>query len=136
MPDKKVPGRWLNTCPVDLGELYLHVNLALLNTRAVHSYYSALSNAIIRDINSTKAILYPFLTPNFKSMDVSILPMMILTTLLLYMRLIAQHSLGVRHIYPVWRLAIHGCRCPLLLLLLIVAVLVPASKMYLLYWIT
>ena len=37
IPDEKVPGRWLTNCLVDLGELSLRTNWALLSLRAVHS---------------------------------------------------------------------------------------------------
>ena len=94
IPDEKVLGRWLTNCPVDLGELYLHANQALLSSRAVHSSSSVLAKAIIKNRNSTGAMLYLCLTPNLNSMDVSNLPMMSLTVLLLYMSLIAECSLG------------------------------------------
>ena len=45
-------------------------------------------------------MMYPCLTQNLKSMDVSILPMMILTALLFYMRLIAEHSIGGVPYFP------------------------------------
>ena len=99
IPDEKVPGRWLTNCPFDLGELSFHENWALLSPRAVHSSSSISEKAIIKNINSTGAIMSPCLTPTLKAMDVSILPMMSLTTLLLYMRLIAEHSLGTIALY-------------------------------------
>ena len=94
MPDKKVPGRWLTDCPVDLGELYLHENWSLLSPMSVHSYYSVLATAVIKNRNSTGAMLSPCLTTTLKSMYVSTLTMMRLTMLLLYMRLIAERSIG------------------------------------------
>ena len=87
-------GRWLTHCPVDLGELYLRVNWALLNPRAVQLSSSVSLKYIIRNRNTTRAMLSPCLTPTLKSMVVSILPMMSLTILLLYIRLISEHSLG------------------------------------------
>ena len=63
VPYKKVPVRWINNCPVDLGELSLCENWALLNPRAVHLSSSVSDNAIIRNRNSTRAMLYPCLTP-------------------------------------------------------------------------
>ena len=89
----KVPGKWITSCPVDLGELSLCANWAFLSTRAVHSSSSFSEKAIIRKRNSIGAMLSPCLTPTLKLMDVSILPMMSLTMLLLYMRLIAEHSI-------------------------------------------
>ena len=94
IPDDKVPGLWLTNCPVDLGKLYLHANWDLISTRAVHSSSSVLEKSTIKNINITGAMLSPCLTPTFKSMDVSTLPMMRLHMLLLYMRLIAERSLG------------------------------------------
>ena len=94
IPDEKVPGRWLTNCPVDLGELSLRGNWALLIPRAVHSYSSVLAKAVIKNRNSTGDMLSPCLTPNLNSIDVSTFLMMSLTILLSYMRLIAEHSLG------------------------------------------
>ena len=103
IPDKKVPGRWLTNCPVNLGELSMRANWDLLSPRAVHSSSSILAKAIIKNINSTGAMLSPCLTPTLNSMDVSTFPMMSLTKLLSYMRSVAERSLGVRHIFLVWR---------------------------------
>ena len=96
----KVPGRWLTNCLVDLGELSLHENWDLLSPMSVHSYYSVLAKAIIKNRNSTGAMLSPCLTTTFKSMDVSTFPMMSLTIILLYMCLIAEHSLGGAPYFP------------------------------------
>ena len=93
IPDEKVPGWWLTNCPVDLGELYLRTNWALLIPRAVHSSSSVLTKAIIKNRNITGAMLSPCLTPTLNSMDISTFPMMRLTILLSYMRLIAERSL-------------------------------------------
>ena len=94
IPDKKVPGRWLTNCPVDLGELSLRANWALLSPRAVHLSSSVLAKAIIKNRNSCGDMLSLYLTPTLNSMDVSNFPMIILTILLLHMHLIAEHSLG------------------------------------------
>ena len=40
MSDVKVPGLWITSCPVDLGELSLHTNWALISPRTVQSSYS------------------------------------------------------------------------------------------------
>ena len=100
VPDKKLPGWWLTNCPVDLGELSLRENWDVLSPRAVHVASSDLAKAIIKNRNSTRAIISPCLTPTFKSMDVSTLPMIILTMLLLYMHLIVEHSLGGAPYFP------------------------------------
>ena len=92
--DVKVTGRWLTSCLVDLGELSLHANWYFLGPRAVHLSSIFLVNAIIRNRNSTGAMLSPFFTLTLKSMDVSIFPMMILTTILSYVYFIYDHSLG------------------------------------------
>ena len=100
IPEKKVPGRWITNCRVDLGELSLRENWALLSPRAVHLSSSVLAKAIIKNRDSTGAMLYSCLTPTLKSMDVSNLMMMILTMILLYMRLIAECSLGGAPYFP------------------------------------
>ena len=94
VPDVKVMGWLLTNFLVDIGDLSLRANWALINPRSFHLSSRILEKAIIRNRNSTVAMLSPFLTPTLKSMDVSIFPMMILTKLLLYMRLIPEHSLG------------------------------------------
>ena len=99
-PDEKVPGRWLTNCLVDLGELYLRANWALLSPRAVHLSSSVSEKAIINNRNSTGAMLSPCLTPNFNSMDVSTFPMMSLTIPLSYIRLIAEHIHGGAPYFP------------------------------------
>ena len=99
-------GWWLNGCPVDLGELYLHENWDFLSPRAVHLYYSVPLKDIISNINSTGSMLYPCLVPTLKSMDVSILPMMRLTMLFSYMCLISEHSLGGAPYFPIMAMSI------------------------------
>ena len=94
MKNEKVPYWWLNNCLVDLGELSLRENRALHNPRDIHSSSSVSAKDIIRNRNRTRAMLYHCLTPTLKSMYVSILPMTSLTTIFLYMRLIAKYSLG------------------------------------------
>ena len=100
VPDVKVPGKGLTICLVDLDELSLCANWALLSPRYVQSYYSVLVKAITRNRNSTEDMLSPCLTPTLKSMDVSTLPMMSLTTIFSYMRLIAERSLGGAPYFP------------------------------------
>ena len=100
IPDDKMLGRWLTNCLVDLGELSLRTNWALRIPRAVHSSSIVLAKAIIKNINSTGDMLSPCLTPTLKSMDISTLPMMIWTMILLYMRLIAEHSLWGAPYFP------------------------------------
>ena len=92
--DEKVPVQWLTNCPVDIGELSLRANWALLSPRAAHSSSSVSAKAIIKNRNSTGAILSPYLTPTLNSTDVSTFPKTNLTIILSYMRLIADHSLG------------------------------------------
>ena len=94
IPDEKMLDWWLTNCPGDLGELSLRVNWYLLGPRDVHSSYSVSAKAIIKKRNSTGVMLYPCLTPTFKSMDVSTLSLMSLTMLFPYMRLIADHIIG------------------------------------------
>ena len=53
IPDEKVLGQWLTNVPVDIGELSLCKNWALLILRAVHSSSSVLEKAIIKNRNST-----------------------------------------------------------------------------------
>ena len=62
--------------------------------------YIILEKDIIKNRNSNGAMLSPCLTPTLKSMDVSTLPMMILTLILLYMRLIADHNLRGKPYFP------------------------------------
>ena len=100
IPDKKVPDQWLTNCPVDIGEFSLRTSWDLLSPRAVHLSYSVLAKSIIKNINSTGAMLYPFLTPTLNSMDVSTFTMMSLTIISSYMRLIADRSLGGAPYFP------------------------------------
>ena len=90
----KAPSWWLTSCPVDLGELYFHANWYLLSPREVYSFYSVSEKNTTRNRNSTGSMLSPCLTTTLKLMDVSIFPMMNLTTLLSYMHLIYDYSLG------------------------------------------
>ena len=100
IPDEKIPGQWLTDCPVDLGELSLSANWDSLSPRDVHSSSSIPTKAIIKKINRTGAILSPCLIPTLNSLDVSTFPMMRLTILLSYMRLIAEHILGGAQYFP------------------------------------
>ena len=95
MPDVKVPGLLITSCPVGLSDLYLRENWSFLSPRSVHLSSSVLENTIIRNRNRTGYIILPCLAPTLKSMDFSIFTMMILNTLLLYICLVAEHSLGV-----------------------------------------
>ena len=61
---------------------------------------SVSAKAIIKNRNSTGAMLSPCLTPTLNSMDVSTLPMMSLTKLLSYMHLIAERSIGGAPYFP------------------------------------
>ena len=96
----KVQGQWLNNCLVEIGELSLRANWSLLNPIAVHSSSSVLAKDIIRNRNRTGAILSPCLTTTLKSIVVSFLIMMSLTTLLSYMHLMAEHGLGGAPYFP------------------------------------
>ena len=49
VPDEKVMGWWLTNCTVDIGELSLCANYALLNPRAVRSYSSVSAKAKYMD---------------------------------------------------------------------------------------
>ena len=100
IPDEKVLGRWLTNCPVDLGELSLRKNWALLSPRAIHSSSIVSTKSIIKNINITGAILSPCLTPTLNSIDVSTFSMMILTILLSYIHLITDRSLGGAPYFP------------------------------------
>ena len=72
----------------------MRANWYLLNPRAVHLSSSVLAKAIIRNRNINGDMLSTCLTPTLKSMNVSTLPMMSLPTLLSYVCLISEHSLG------------------------------------------
>ena len=103
MQDIKLPGLWLTIFPVNLGGLSLRENWDFLNPRDVHSFSSDLAKAIIRNRKITGDVLSTCLTPTLKSMDVSILPMMIFTIIFSYVHFISEHSMGVRYIFPVWK---------------------------------
>ena len=77
IPDEKVPGRWITTFPVGLGEYSLRENWSLLSRRAFHLSSSVLAKAINKKRNGTGSILSPCFTPTLRSMGVSTLPMMI-----------------------------------------------------------
>ena len=100
IPDDKVPVQWLTNFPVNLGGLSLRENWSLLSPRAVHLPSSVSEKAIIKKRNSTGAMLSPCFTPTFKSMDVSTLPMVSFTILLVYMCLIAECSIGGAPYFP------------------------------------
>ena len=63
VPYEKVPGMWLTNSPVDLGGLSLRANWYLLSPRAFHSSSSVSAKAIIKNRNSTGAVMSPCLTP-------------------------------------------------------------------------
>ena len=109
--DVKVPGWWLTIFPVDHSGLSLRTNWSLINPRAVHSSSRFLAKDIIRNRNNTRAMLYPCLTPNLKSIYVSILPMTILTiffcTCVWFMSIVFVGS----HISRLWLWVVHGWRC-------------------------
>ena len=98
--EDKLPGWWITNFPVDRGELYLRANWYLFSPRAVHLYSSVSAKAIIKNRNSTWAMLSPCFKPTLNSMDVSTFPMMSLTILLAYMCLIPEHSLGGAPYFP------------------------------------
>ena len=100
MPEEKVPGLWIVNFPVDIGELSLHESWDLLSPRAIYLSSSVSEKSIIKNSNCTGHMLCLCLTPTLKSMDISTLPMMGLNILLLYMRLIAEHSLGGAPYFP------------------------------------
>ena len=96
----KVLGRWLTSCPVDLGEFSLRANWDFLSPRAVHSSSSVLEKSVITNRNRTESIMSPCFTPTLKSIYVSILTMMSFNTPLLNMRLIAENILGGGPYFP------------------------------------
>ena len=100
VPDVKVPGWWRTNCLVNIFKLSLHANWVLIDPRAVHLSSSVSDKVIIRNKNSTGAMMSPCLIPTLKSMDVSILPVMSLITLFSYVRLMAEHSLGGVRYFP------------------------------------
>ena len=57
VPDVKVLCWWLARCPDDIGELSLCENCALLSPREVHPFSNVLTKSIIRNMNSTGAML-------------------------------------------------------------------------------
>ena len=95
-----MPGWLLINCPVDLGELSLRENWALISPRDVPLSSSVSNKAIIKKRNSNGDMLSPCLTPTLNSMNVSNLPTTSLTMLLLYMLLIADNSLGGAPNFP------------------------------------
>ena len=100
--DKKMTARCLIFCLVELDEVSLCENWDLVNPRTIHFSFSVLAKAIVNNINSTGSMMFPCLTPTLKSIYVSILMMMSLTTLLSYMSLIVDHSVGGTPYFPVW----------------------------------
>ena len=61
--DEKVLCQWLTNYPVDLGEFSMLANWTLLSSRDVHLSSSVLVKAIIKNRNSTGAMLSPCFTP-------------------------------------------------------------------------
>ena len=78
----------------------MRANWALLSPRVVHSSSNVSAKAIIKNRNSNGDMLSPCLTPTLNSMDVSNFPIMSLTTLFSYMRLIDERSLGGAPYFP------------------------------------
>ena len=66
----KVTGWWITSFPVDLGELSLCENWALLITMAVHLSSSVTKKYIIRGENRNDSILSLCLAPTLNSMNV------------------------------------------------------------------
>ena len=59
-----------------------------------HSASTVSANAIMRKSKSTGATMSHFFTPTSKVIEVSILPIINLTLLLMHIHLIAEHSFG------------------------------------------
>ena len=73
VPHVKVPVWLLTSCLVGIGELSLRENWSLLSPRAVHSYYSVLAKAIIKNGNSIGDMMSTCLKPTLNSKHFSTL---------------------------------------------------------------
>ena len=94
VPCEKFFAGWLVIRPADCGELLCRLNYIFCMLCLSHSALTVSSKAIMRKRKSTGATLSPCFTPTSKVIEVSILPIINLALLLLYIRLIAEHSFG------------------------------------------
>ena len=87
-------GLWLTIRPLERGELLCLENVTLLSPFLVLYFYKVWENAMTKNRKRTGAMLYTCLTTTLKGMDVSIFPIISLTTLFLYIVLIAEKKRG------------------------------------------
>ena len=80
-PELKDFGLWLTILPVERGELLCLDNVAFVRPSLVHYFSNLSANAMMRNMNITGSMMYPCLTPTLKGMEVSIFPIISLTTL-------------------------------------------------------
>ena len=93
-PELKDFGLWLKIWLVERGELLCLENVDFVSPLLVHYFSKVSANAMIIYRKRTGATLSPCLTPTLKGMDVSKFSIISLTTLFLYILLIAQQKRG------------------------------------------
>ena len=93
-PELKDFGLWLKIWPVERGKLLCLENVAFVRPFFVHSFYDVLKHSMMRNMNRTGYMLSPFLAPNLKGIGVSMFPIISLTTLVLYILLVAEKNQG------------------------------------------
>ena len=93
-PALKDFGLWLRIWTEERVELLCLENLSFVSPFLVHYFSYVSSNSMIRNRNRTGDMLYPWLTPTLKGMEVSIFPIISLTTLFLYTILFIKNIMG------------------------------------------
>ena len=94
-PELKDFGLWLIIWPVERGELLCFDHVDFVSPFLVHYFSNVLANGIIRNRKRTGDMLYFFLNPTLKGMEVSIFPIISLTALFSYFLLFAEQKGGV-----------------------------------------
>ena len=88
-PELKGFGLCKTICLVEIGELLCLYNVTFVSPFLVHSLSIISKNYMIRNKEITEAMFSNCLNPTLKDMDVSIYPIIRLTTLFVYILLIA-----------------------------------------------
>ena len=75
-------GLWLKIWPVERGDLLCLENVVFVSAFLVQFFYNVSENSMMRNRKITAAMLSPSFTPTLNGIDVSIFPIISLTTLI------------------------------------------------------